>query len=136
VNPDGSTADFHAVNYQIVGVGAHCTRIRQQHRNILRLRRGERMVHGVVALRLFVPFQKWEVYHPKRLEFSPVAKSQIFAHLQPQFRKLLTGSVGITTEDQHQIAWLSSEGLSPSLKIFWRIKFIYTGLECPVGVVA
>ena len=51
------------------------------------------MVHGVVALGLFVPLEEGEVDDPQRLEVERVAQAQFGAHVQAELGELLAGGV-------------------------------------------
>ena len=62
---------------------------------MLGLRRGERVVHRVVAFGVFVPFEEGKIHHPQWLEDFGVAQLQRTAHVKPQFVQLAANVVQI-----------------------------------------
>ena len=83
--PDGPAAELRAVEDEVVCVGADLFKVllpvAVEQVQMLRLRCGERMVHGVEALCLVVPLEKREVHHPKRGECMRVAQPEPVPHL-------------------------------------------------------
>ena len=65
VDTDAATAYFNSVDYHIIGIGAHACGIGIQQGHVLRLGRGEGMVHGHQALLLVAPLVHGEVHNPQ-----------------------------------------------------------------------
>src|SRR5215203_1113085 len=61
MDANAAAADFAAVQHEIVGLCAGGTWLALHLREILVVRRGERMVHRVVTLLRLVPFEEGEV---------------------------------------------------------------------------
>ncbi len=57
VDSDGTASKLSAVDHYVVGRGAHLAGVGMQERYVLRIWRGERMVHGVVTLCFLVPLE-------------------------------------------------------------------------------
>ena len=66
VNPDASSADLLAIQNEVIGQGAHATRVILQAAQVLRVGRGERVVAGDEAP-LFVPLEEREVVDPEKV---------------------------------------------------------------------
>ena len=94
VDTNGAAAQFGAVHHDVVGCGAHLAGVAVQQGNVFGVRRGEGVVHGVVALCLVVPLEEREVDYPKRGEDILVAQAEAFAHFEAQFAELLARLVG------------------------------------------
>ena len=108
MDPDGPSANLDAVDDHVVGVRLDRTGVRFEDVHLLRLGRSERVVHGVVTLGVFVPFEEREVDHPKRFEDLGVAEAELGAQVQTEFAKLLAHLVEVAAEHQHQVAWLGT----------------------------
>src|SRR5439155_6737384 len=68
MDTDRATAQLHAVDHNIVVLAADLLRVALEHRNVLRNRRGERMVAGVPTVLLLIKAQQREVHHPEKIE--------------------------------------------------------------------
>ena len=66
MDTDGASTNLGAVKHYVVGVSPDIAPSLRLFEQILvfRLRRGERMVHGIITLCLLVPFEKWEIDNP------------------------------------------------------------------------
>ena len=88
VDPDRTAADFVPIEHQVVGIGPHGIGIRVQKFQLPGLRRRERVVHGVVAPGLLIPFEKREVQDPKGGKFARFAQPQAVGQFHPQHAQL------------------------------------------------
>ena len=64
VDPDGTSADLHSVDYKVVGIGPYLSGIGVEQQNIFRFGRSERMVFGIIPFGFFVPFEQGEIGNP------------------------------------------------------------------------
>ena len=94
MDTERTAAHLDAVADEVVGLGAHLLRMLVQEREIVGVGHGEGMVHGVVALRLFVPFEQGEVHYPERSENVRVAQSQARGQFHAQGAERFAGAVG------------------------------------------
>ena len=79
---DRPSADFHAVDDEVVGVGPDFSRIGVEQADVFGIRRRERVVHRVETLRLVVPFEQREIDYPQRRELLVRPQSQPIAHFE------------------------------------------------------
>ena len=68
MNTNRARAQFHAVQHQVVRLGAAARRIGGQLLEILVMHRSERMMRRVPAILFVVPFEHREIHHPEELE--------------------------------------------------------------------
>ena len=137
VDTDGTTAHLHTVHHDVVGIGANVAPLRRviQQGFVFGLRCGEGMVHGIVALRLLVPFEQREVDDPQRCVHIGVAQTELIAHLETQSVKLHAGLHGLAAKDEHQVAGLGTELVGNNLEVFRRIELIDRRLERAIGII-
>src|SRR5204862_5591628 len=64
VDSDAATADFAAIEDEVVRLRPYMAGIGDERVDVLVVRRSERVMHRVVALRLRVPLQQGEVHDP------------------------------------------------------------------------
>ena len=99
VDTDRATTNLYSIDDNIIGIGTNITPstfvIKQVF--IFRLWGSEGMMHCIVALGFFIPFQKREVNYPKRCILVWIAQTQLACHLQPQGTKLYSGLHGRST---------------------------------------
>ncbi len=137
VDTDGAAAHLDTVHDDIVGVGADvapAVRVVEQCL-IFRLGSRERMVHGVEALRLVVPFEEREVDNPKRSEHLRVAETQLVAHLKTQGAELGARLHGGAAKEQHKVSRFGVRLLSESTEVVLAVELVDRGLEGAVAVV-
>ena len=137
VDTDGTTTNLHTVHHDVVGVGTDVTPLGRVVKQcfVFRLRGGEGMVHSVIALRLFVPFEQREVNDPQRCIFVGLAQAELVTHLKTQGIQLNAGLHGLATEDEHQVARLGTELVGDDLQVFRCVELIDGRLERAIGVV-
>ena len=99
---------------------------------MLGLRRGKRVVHSVVALRLLVPLQQREIDHPHRFVFAGFAQTETVAHLQTQLAHLLASLHCFARQDEDEVASLRVATFCYGLQIVLRVEFIDGGFECTI----
>ena len=90
MDTDRAAADFHTIDDHVVGIRAHCPRIRLEHRDVLRLGRSEGVMHSVEALGLFIPLEEGEVNYPEAGELRLIAEAKLIAHFKTKLAELLT----------------------------------------------
>ena len=125
------SADLDAVDDHVVGVCLDRTWVRLEDVHLLGLGRRERVVHGVVAIGVFVPFQKREVDDPKRLEDLGIAGRARRAHVQAEFAKLLPHLVEVAAEHENQVAGVGARMRGPRRLVLGAEEFVYARLDVP-----
>ena len=68
VNTNAATADFRAVQNQVVGLGADFARTGFQLGQIFIFGRGKRMMQRLKAFFVRVPFKQRKIHHPEKLD--------------------------------------------------------------------
>ena len=92
------------------------------------------MVHCVVSLGVFVPFEQWEINNPQGLEVERISEAEFGAHVQTEFGELFACGVEISTKDQHQIARLCAGVFSPFRQSALVVELVDAGLEAAICV--
>ncbi len=139
VNTDGASAEFVAVEHEVVGIGADLgdvlLLVAEVPVQVLRFRGREWMVHGIPAVLLLVPLKEREVHDPQRGEDLGVAQAQAAPHLKTQNAEHgLYLAAAVPAQDQCQVAFLRFEGFADFPQIFRREKFVDGRLDGPVLV--
>ena len=135
VDTDGAAADFIAVEHDVVRVGPYGAGVGLQQGDVLPFGRSEGMVHGVVALRLFVPFEQGEVHYPERSENVRVAQSQARGQFHAQGAERFAGAVGSAGHNEDQVAGMGAHLLGNGLEVLRRVELVYRRFEGAVRVV-
>lgn len=134
MDTDRTAADLNAIDHHIVGISADCTRIRVKQRNILRLRRSERMMHSIETLVLLAPLKERKIDNPKTRVLILRTETKLITHLKTKLTELLAGLVGVVAgENQDKIARLSRHGSLQLLKHLLRIELINRRLHIAVS---
>ena len=87
------------------------------------------MMHGVIALRLVVPFEEWEVDHPEGSEDALVAETELVAHLEAQVAELLAHLHRLSRHDEKQVARFGAHAFAPAAERGLVVEFIHAALD-------
>ena len=134
MDPDGPSANLDAVDDHVVGVRLDGPWVRLEDVHLLRLGRREWVVHGVVALGVFVPFEEREVDDPQRLEDLGVAEAEFGAHVQAEFAELLAHLVEVAAEHENQVARVGAGVRRPGRLVLGAEELVDARLERAVFV--
>ena len=139
MDPDGTSAEFGAVQHEIICIRAYPFEVflpvAVEPVHMLRLRGGERMVHRIEAVVLVAPFEKREVHYPQRCEYLRVAESEPVAHLDTEHSEHgLDLAYIVAGHHQHEVSGLGSGCLGDGLEVFWGVELVDRGLGRSVGV--
>ena len=93
------------------------------------------MVHCIVTLRLFVPFEKREVDDPQWFIHVRVAQAELVTHLKTESVHLYSRWHGFAAENQQHITWFGVAFVEPSLQNLRCVELINRRLDCAVFVV-
>src|ERR1039458_3931793 len=77
-----AAAEFLAVEHQVVRECASLERRGIEHRKIVGIRRGERMVHGNHALVVGAVIEEWEIDHPQKVKLVGFVETEFRGELQ------------------------------------------------------
>ena len=84
MDPDTATADFYAVQHQIIGLRTNRTGICLQQSYIFIQRRGKRMVDGHMSFFLAVVLQQGEMSYPTKRKLFFIDKIHHFSQMQAE----------------------------------------------------
>ncbi len=104
MDPDGTSTYLNSIDYQIISPGPYLARIGAEQFQILFIRTGKWMMHGMKAFALLIPFQQREVHHPQGFKYLRIAKLKPVSHLQSEFTEGFQGQFPIPGQNQDQIA--------------------------------
>ena len=100
MNADTAAADFAAVQHEVVCLRAHVARVGLQFPHVLVMRRGERVMHRVIALLLGIPFQQGKVHNPREGILVWFQQPVLLREDQPQLAQQLRGGVRLPCRDE------------------------------------
>ena len=86
------------------------------------------MVHSIIALGFFVPFQQREIHHPQELVLPCLTQTELAAHLKAEFTKLLLGFQTRSRHNQNQVALFRTALLGNGSEILLVVELIHRGL--------
>ena len=133
VDTQAAASKLHAIDYHVVGIGTHIACVAVEHRDILVLRFGEGVVHCIETLRLLVPLKHREVDYPQRSKCVLVAQAKAVTHFKAKLIECLARRHRFAGKNEHQVARLRTETLSPSLEVVLAIEFAHTALHRAIG---
>ena len=138
VDTYGAAAEFGAVEDKVVGIGAHLLEILLfvgvVEFEMLRLRRGERMVHCIEAAVLLAPFEEREVHNPERGEVERIAQAEAVAHLDAEHAQHGLRLSLLAAEQEHEVSGLCAGCLADGLQLLRGVELVHRGLEAAVGI--
>ena len=124
VNTDRTAADLGAVADEVVGVGAHASRIALEVLHVLGFGRREGVVHGVEALRLVVPLEHRKIHDPQRSELLRIAQAELLGHLQTQGAQLCERLELRTREQEDHVARCGAACFGYGAHLFGRVELV------------
>ena len=101
---------------------------------MLRFRGRERVVHGIEALGLLIPFQQREVNDPQYFVFAGFAQTETVAHFQTERAQLGACLHGLARHDEDKVAGVRFTAFGHRLQIVLVIELVHGGFECAVSV--
>src|SRR5215475_7214776 len=110
VDSDRAAAQLGAVEDQVVGLGAHRTRIAFELVQVIVDRRGERVVHRVPSLVVFVVFEHREVDDPEQAVLALVDQFFDAAHFQPHLAERVADHVPLASDHQDRVTRFRAGG--------------------------
>ena len=139
VDPDGTASEFVAVQHEVVSIGADPLEVfflvAVEPVHMLRLRGGERMVHGIEAAVLLAPLEQREVYDPERCEHLRIPEAEPAAHLETQDAQhgldlTLLGAAHY----EYYVACLGLGNLGDGLELLGGVELVDRRLDGSVGI--
>ena len=124
MDTDRTAADFGAVAHEVVGVGTYAAGVAVDILYVLRLGRGERVVHGVVALSFVVPLEEREVHDPERRELLRITQSQLLGHFQTQGAELRQRLELLAAEDEDHVPGLGAAAAGHLPDLVGRVELV------------
>ena len=110
MDTDRAAAHLHAVEYDIVSLGAHPARVGVNILQILVHGHGEGMVHGHEAAFLLGVFKERELRHPQELKIILFQQIQLPCQFQAQIAQHVVDHLVAVRGKQQQIARLAAHG--------------------------
>ena len=115
VDTDGTPAGFGTVDDQIVGQRPAAARVAFQVLHVLGPRSGKRVVFGLPAAQLLVPFEHGELHHPGEVHPALGHQFELLGHAAAQSGQGAAGQFVLVGHQQQQVAGFGFQGLGDPL---------------------